>query len=103
LAPQSTSDSAPFLTWSMQVGAAQAPFTHTFEAQSEGTTQALAAPHGAQLPPQSTSVSWPFLIVSEQFEAAQLPLVHTFETQSPPPPHFLPFAQGEHMLPPQST
>jgi hypothetical protein len=85
--PQSTAVSLPFLTVSVQVGAAHAPAVQTPLAQFAPLLAPL--PHifpvaqGGQLPPQSTSVSVPFLVVSAHEAAAHTPLTQTPLVQSP--------------------
>jgi hypothetical protein len=74
--PQSTSDSAPFFTASVHVGAAQLPFTQDRLEQSRPTTHACVSPQAGHAPPQSTSVSVPFLTAS-----LQSGLWHTFVAQ----------------------
>jgi hypothetical protein len=59
--PQSTSDSMPFSTESVQLAARHAPWLQTALAQSASTTQCASSPHGEHDPPQSVSVSLPFL------------------------------------------
>ncbi len=58
--------SVPFLTASVQLGAAHLPPVHTPLAQSAGLEQLLSVPQGAQVPPQSTSASVPFFNPSTQ-------------------------------------
>ena len=65
--PQSTSVSVPFLTPSVQVGAAHLPLEQTPLVQSLGTLHFLVSAHLGQVaPPQSTSVSAPFCLLSVQ-------------------------------------
>ena len=60
--PQSTPDSVPFMTSSLQVGAAHSLLrTHTADAISRSDTRRSPAPQGGHEPPQSRSVSSPSL------------------------------------------
>jgi hypothetical protein len=104
--PQSMSDSAWFLTVSVQLGGAHSPPLHTPLWQSTAPPHVLPVPHLEQeAPPQSMSLSLPFLTLSEHVGVAHVPLVHTPLWQSPALPQSLPLA---HFLvgkqpPPQST
>jgi hypothetical protein len=92
VAPQSTSDSLPFLMPSVQVGVVQ---RCVVALQYSGLEQSLLARHippeahrGHMLaPPQSLSVSTPFLIMSEHDGAAQTEATHDPLAQSAPVPH----------------
>src|SRR6478735_2631019 len=69
--PQSMSDSVPFFTLSLQLGARHVPDLHTPLSQSLGLAQLSPASQGPQPvvgvpPPQSVSVSSPFLTLSVQ-------------------------------------
>jgi hypothetical protein len=58
--------SVPFLTPSVQIGAAHLMPVHTPLVQSAGMEQLLPVPQGEQVPPQSTSASVPFFTPSTQ-------------------------------------
>src|SRR4051794_1109337 len=81
--PQSTSLSAPFFSWSMQVAGTHWPAPQFRLRQSPPVAHAAPSPHLlAQLPPQSLSVSPPFFTPSEQDATWQAPLLHTPWSQS---------------------
>jgi hypothetical protein len=103
LPPQSTSDSLPFLTTSVQSGAAQMFALQTPLAQSPPTAQNLAFAHFAQVPPQSTSDSRPNFFPTVHAGTAQNPPVQTWLVQSAEARQILPSVQGVGQLPPQST
>ncbi|MES1171648.1 MAG: hypothetical protein ABUL77_00290 [Bacteroidota bacterium] len=106
--PQSTAVSVPFLTVSVQVGAAQTPAVQTPLAQLVGPVPHMRPlAHGPQDgPPQSRSVSAPFLTMSVHVPAAHTPAVHTPLAQlAPLVPHMPPSAQRRvgAQEPPQSV
>ena len=70
---QSRSLSVPFLTPSVQDGAAHCPLTQFAEVQSPAMLQAAFGAHFMHDPPQSVSLSSPSLIPSVQDGAAQTP------------------------------
>jgi hypothetical protein len=71
LPPQSTSDSDPFRTPSLQAGARHVVW-QTIDVQSVGAPHVLPTPQGLHEPPQSTSDSEPFFWPSLQPGAAQV-------------------------------
>lgn len=117
MAPQSTSDSPPFLTRSEHVGAAHLPpAPHTPEAQSAALEQRAPTPQGSQpegeeearaAPPQSTSVSPALRTPSTQVAGMQTPCAEqTREEQSAADEQSAPSPQGVvpgQAVAPQST
>jgi hypothetical protein len=103
--PQSLSVSLPFLTLSLQAGAAQVSATgvHTPLSQSPPTAHFSPVAQSSQFgPPQSTSVSAPFFWPSAQFGAAQRFALQTLLAQSVGAPQDLPAPQPGQVAPPQS-
>jgi hypothetical protein len=102
--PQSVSVSVPFLTPSVQVGAAQmAVVSQTPLAQSVSRMQpAPAAQREHVTPPQSMPVSLPFCVPSAQSGVVHNPPEQNRRTQSPPTPQPAPLGHPEQK-PPQST
>jgi hypothetical protein len=98
--PQSTSDSSPFLTLSVQEE--QMPLSQRPPSQSEAVAHFLPSAHLAQSPPQSTSDSLWFNILSAQLAAAHLPPTQNWAAQSADIRQVFPAAQAGQ-LPPQST
>jgi hypothetical protein len=83
--PQSVSDSPPFFTVSVQVGAWHLLPVQTPLVQSAAKRHPLPSPQlAAQEPPQSTSVSKPLRAPSVQVGAWQTLPVQTPLWQSPP-------------------
>jgi hypothetical protein len=102
--PQSTLDSPPFFTMSMQDPAAlHTPATQLRLTQSGAIAHADPSPHrGQAAPPQSTSVSVrSFTPFEHAAWATQVLLVQSVETQSAGARQLRPNAQGAHS-PPQS-
>jgi hypothetical protein len=100
--PQSTSDSAPFSTVSVQLGAWHVPLQTELK-QSELPRQSLPSSHFEHDEPQSTSVSLSFLILSSQLESSHIPSLQTPLRQSLSVTHFRPASHFPHAAPPQST
>ena len=77
LPPQSVSDSVPFFTPSVAVGASHTFFvgSHSSLVQSPLTTQAVPSTHAAHVPPQSAAVSVPSFVPSAQLGSTQIPPV----------------------------
>jgi hypothetical protein len=104
LPPQSTADSRPLSTWSLQLGDVQNEFAHSLLVQSVPATQALFGPHGPHEPPQSVSVSGPFFLPSlHEITSLQIPPTQLADKQSPLAAHLPPTLHGSHAAPPQST
>jgi hypothetical protein len=104
--PQSTPDSEPFFTASVQLGAWHAVIVQTPLAQSAGAVHArLVAQRGQVVaPPQSVSLSPPFFTVSVHVGALHVLDVQTPLTQSSAIMHALLVAQrGQVVEPPQSV
>ena len=103
--PQSTSLSLPFVTTSVQVGAAHALLRHTPLWQlAARPAHTRPVPHAEQVPPQSMSLSAPLRTASVHCAATQSPTEHTPLWQLfPAAPQALPLAQAGHAPPPQST
>jgi hypothetical protein len=102
LPPQSTSDSAPFLTVSVQVGAAHEPFRQRPLVQSASIRHCPPTGHfGHALPPQSIPDSLPFFTASVQVGTAHAPELQTPLPQSVASSHVFPDAQRVQ-VPPQS-
>jgi hypothetical protein len=82
--PQSTADSTPLRTLSLQVGTAHRKAVQMPLTQSAATPQASPSRQSEQLPPQSTSVSEPFVCESLQLAggSTQMPLAHEPVAQS---------------------
>jgi hypothetical protein len=104
LPPQSVSDSLPFLTVSVQVGAWQVTL-HTPLAQSLGKPQVPPVAQRWQVvaPPQSTSLSLPFLTTSVQLGTWQMLPMQILLVQSLLPPQILPLPHLVAQVPAQST
>jgi hypothetical protein len=103
--PQSTSVSVPFVTVSVQVGAAQIAPEHTPLWQSLPLLHPAPFAHlPGQPPPQSTPVSVPFFTVSLHVGATHIMVApHTPLVQSPLTTHRLPLSHLTGHVPPQST
>jgi hypothetical protein len=102
LPPQSTSDSSPSFTRSVQE-AAQNPLVHSPLMHPGPPLQAAPAGHfEGQLPPQSTAVSSPSLAPLEHALDAQEAAAQTPLAQSEALPHWRPSAHFWGQPPPQS-
>jgi len=105
LPPQSRSDSAPFCTPSVQLGAAHTLFVHMPVTQSPALLQLEPSEHlSGQSPPQSVSDSVPFRSSSVHEAAAHVPaFVQLPPAQSEASLHARSVPHLGHVTPPQST
>jgi hypothetical protein len=78
--PQSTSDSLPLRTLSVQLGGWQT-VAQTRVAQSLPVPQRLSTAHGVHVPPQSTSLSVSFFLPSEHVAGMGAGVAHSDATQ----------------------
>lgn len=102
--PQSTPDSSPFCTPSVDVGRAQEPRVHTPDPQSALRTHRDPTRHWLHTPPpQSTPASPPLRTPSPQEGAAQTPFTQSWDAQSPLVLHTLPVAHPTPHTSPPST